>query len=166
MIDLFGPNGLNFSSMPLTVGASDFSTSFHTYDDVASGLSDLGLTHFTIDLARIIDSGYRRSNFEPYRYYGYFQFQDLNTGKALTTSDVRPGDFPFSIGAGPLTLMDRMQDDLNTYGVGREFKAYRSPDGRKYFLEAGDPGLMRFFFGLSVVWWGFVVIYNLMRKRS
>ena len=116
--------------------------------------------------ARIIDSGYRLSDFSPYRFYGYFHFRDVKSGKDITTSDVRPGDLPFSIGAGPFTLMDTMRDDLKAYGGGRVFMARRSPDGRKYFLEAGDPGLMRFIFALCVAWWGYVGVYSLRRKRK
>ena len=52
MTELFGSAGLNLSYMRLTIGASDFSTSFYTYDDVASGLNDPGLTHFSIAPAR------------------------------------------------------------------------------------------------------------------
>ena len=48
MSDLFGSSGLNFSFMRLTIGASDFSQSDYTYDDVAPGQTDPSLTSFSI----------------------------------------------------------------------------------------------------------------------
>ncbi len=37
MSDLFGPSGIGLSFLRLTIGASDFSRSHYTYDDVSSG---------------------------------------------------------------------------------------------------------------------------------
>lgn len=51
--ELFGPApGLNFAFTRLTVGASDFSRSHYSYDDVPKGQTDAGLTHFSIAPAR------------------------------------------------------------------------------------------------------------------
>lgn len=53
LAELFGPApGLGFSFTRLTVGASDFSRSHYSYDDVPKGQTDPGLTHFSIDPAR------------------------------------------------------------------------------------------------------------------
>ncbi|MDP5279020.1 glycoside hydrolase family 30 beta sandwich domain-containing protein [Sphingomonas sp. DG1-23] len=53
LAELFGPApGLNFAFTRLTVGASDFSLSHYSYDDVAKGQTDPGLAHFSIAPAR------------------------------------------------------------------------------------------------------------------
>ncbi len=48
MSDLFGPSGIGLSFLRLTIGASDFSRSHYTYDDVSSGTTDLSLSQFSI----------------------------------------------------------------------------------------------------------------------
>jgi glucosylceramidase len=53
LAELFGPApGLNFSFTRLTVGASDFSRSHYSYDDVPKGQTDPTLAHFSIAPAR------------------------------------------------------------------------------------------------------------------
>jgi glucosylceramidase len=48
--DLFDPvNGIGISYLRMTIGASDFSLSDYTYDDMPSGQTDYPLDHFTID---------------------------------------------------------------------------------------------------------------------
>jgi len=53
MNDLFGNNGLGFSFMRLTIGASDFSSTHYSYDDMPAGASDPALAHFSIDAAKV-----------------------------------------------------------------------------------------------------------------
>ncbi|TGX54051.1 glycosyl hydrolase [Sphingomonas gei] len=54
LAELFGPApGLNFSFTRLTVGASDFSRSHYSYDDVPKGQTDPGLAHFSIAAASV-----------------------------------------------------------------------------------------------------------------
>jgi glucosylceramidase len=49
MRELFGPApGLQISFMRLTIGASDFSASHYSFDDMPSGEADPGLAHFSI----------------------------------------------------------------------------------------------------------------------
>ena len=49
MNELFGPApGLNISFVRLTIGASDFSLTHYSFDDMPPGESDLGLGHFSI----------------------------------------------------------------------------------------------------------------------
>jgi glucosylceramidase len=49
MLELFGPApGLQISFMRLTIGASDFSLSHYSFDDMPSGETDPGLAHFSI----------------------------------------------------------------------------------------------------------------------
>ncbi|MCC7055453.1 MAG: hypothetical protein IT355_19420 [Gemmatimonadaceae bacterium] len=51
---LFGrdPGGAGFDMLRVTVGASDFSRTFFTYDDVPADTRDDAMAHFTIDSAR------------------------------------------------------------------------------------------------------------------
>ncbi|MFS2112019.1 glycoside hydrolase family 30 beta sandwich domain-containing protein [Sphingomonas sp. Sphisp140] len=50
--ELFGSEGLGFAFTRLTVGASDFSRSHYSYDDMPKGASDPALAHFSIAPAR------------------------------------------------------------------------------------------------------------------
>ncbi|MEP6732076.1 MAG: glycoside hydrolase family 30 beta sandwich domain-containing protein [bacterium] len=51
--NLFGrTTGIGLSFMRVTMGSSDFSLHHYSYDDVASGQRDSGLTHFSIDADR------------------------------------------------------------------------------------------------------------------
>lgn len=50
--ELFGHDGANFSVARVTLGASDFSRTFFTYDDAPPGTRDDALARFTIDPAR------------------------------------------------------------------------------------------------------------------
>lgn len=52
MSDLFGTTGLGLSFVRLTIGASDFSSTHYTYDDMAAGATDPTLAHFSIAAAR------------------------------------------------------------------------------------------------------------------
>ncbi len=52
MNDLFASSGLGLSFMRLTIGASDFSRTHYTYDDVAPGAADPELAAFSIAPAR------------------------------------------------------------------------------------------------------------------
>ncbi|ATY34037.1 glycoside hydrolase family 30 protein [Sphingomonas psychrotolerans] len=53
LAELFGPApGLNFSFTRLTIGASDFSRSHYSYDDMPKGQADPALAHFSIAPAR------------------------------------------------------------------------------------------------------------------
>ncbi len=52
MSDLFAPSGLGLSFMRLTIGASDFSLTHYTYDDVPAGTTDPTLDSFSIAPAR------------------------------------------------------------------------------------------------------------------
>jgi glucosylceramidase len=48
LLDLFGRNpGIGLSFTRLTIGASDFSRSHYSYDDMPSGQTDPGLAHFS-----------------------------------------------------------------------------------------------------------------------
>jgi len=50
--ELFGSEGLGFAFTRLTIGASDFSRSHYSYDDVAKGGADPDLAHFSIAPAK------------------------------------------------------------------------------------------------------------------
>ncbi|MDQ0249383.1 glucosylceramidase [Sphingomonas kyeonggiensis] len=50
--ELFGSEGLGFAFTRLTVGASDFSRSHYSYDDMPKGAADPALAHFSIAPAR------------------------------------------------------------------------------------------------------------------
>ncbi len=53
MTDLFSPTALNLSFARLTIGASDFSQTDYTYDDMGAGQSDPTLSHFSIAAAKV-----------------------------------------------------------------------------------------------------------------
>lgn len=48
LAELFGPTGLRLGYARLTIGASDFSLSHYTYDDLAAGQSDDALARFSV----------------------------------------------------------------------------------------------------------------------
>lgn len=50
--ELFGADGAHFDMARVTLGASDFSRSFFTYDDAPAGTRDDALAYFSIDSAR------------------------------------------------------------------------------------------------------------------
>ncbi|MBP2161623.1 MULTISPECIES: glycoside hydrolase family 30 beta sandwich domain-containing protein [Asticcacaulis] len=52
MRDLFSDAGLGFSFTRLTIGASDFSSTHYSYDDMPAGQTDPSLAHFSIASAR------------------------------------------------------------------------------------------------------------------
>jgi glucosylceramidase len=52
MSDLFGSKGLGFSFTRLTIGASDFSSTHYSYDDMPAGQIDPDMAHFSIDQAK------------------------------------------------------------------------------------------------------------------
>jgi glucosylceramidase len=50
---LFDPvDGIGISFLRLTIGSSDFSTSYYTYDDLAAGETDFNLSKFSLDKDR------------------------------------------------------------------------------------------------------------------
>ncbi|NDI34110.1 carbohydrate-binding protein [Chengkuizengella sediminis] len=51
--DLFGKDGVNFSFVRHTIGASDFSLSSYTYDDLPQGQTDLSLEQFSISQEQV-----------------------------------------------------------------------------------------------------------------
>lgn len=51
MSDLFSPSGLHLSFTRLTIGASDFSSTDYSYDDMPQGQSDPDLSHFSLAAA-------------------------------------------------------------------------------------------------------------------
>lgn len=52
MDELFGPAGLRLGFLRLPIGASDFSESHYSYDDMPAGLTDPSLARFSIEPAR------------------------------------------------------------------------------------------------------------------
>ncbi|ESQ88964.1 glycosyl hydrolase [Asticcacaulis sp. AC460] len=52
MAELFGKDGLDLSFTRLTIGASDFSQTHYTYDDMPAGATDPTLAHFSLAPAK------------------------------------------------------------------------------------------------------------------
>ena len=52
LAELFGPKGINLSFTRVTVGASDFSRTHYSYDDMSKGETDPTLAHFSIAPAK------------------------------------------------------------------------------------------------------------------
>jgi glucosylceramidase len=52
LADLFGPQGNRFGFVRLTLGASDFSSTHYSYDDMPAGQTDTALSAFSIAPAR------------------------------------------------------------------------------------------------------------------
>jgi glucosylceramidase len=53
MSDLFGTSGIRLDFMRLTIGASDFSQTHYSYDDVPAGSSDAAMANFSIATAKV-----------------------------------------------------------------------------------------------------------------
>ncbi len=53
MADLFGSGGIRLDFMRLTIGASDFSRTDYSYDDMPAGASDPALANFSIAAAKV-----------------------------------------------------------------------------------------------------------------
>jgi glucosylceramidase len=54
--ELFAADGLNLNSLRISIGASDFSLYYYSYDDITPGMEDLTLSHFDLgeDLQDVI----------------------------------------------------------------------------------------------------------------
>ena len=109
--------------------------------------------------ARLISSGIERSHFSRHNEYVYYRINDPITGRIVQTSDVRPGDFPFSIALGPWTVLNTQRDDLRQIKPQNTVTIYRAPDGHAFFFERGDYGLMSVIFILSIGWWLWVLTH-------
>lgn len=114
--------------------------------------------------AQMLDAGFKRASFSPHRMYASFTFIDLEHGKEVITADVRPGDFPMSMGVLWFHVVDSASQDVAKYPTGANFMAYRSPDGKKYYLEQGDYNTMSMILLVCGAWW--LMLLRIMRSRK
>lgn len=83
-----------------------------------------------------------------------YTFTDPETGRPYETSDIEPGDFPF-------TVLSWSTTDAATSAyrakVGQTIRVRRSPDRQEYFLRAGDSSTMTAVFIGSALYWVWLV---------
>lgn len=72
-----------------------------------------------------------------------FELMLIKTGERVSTSDVRPGDLPFTVEFPFWRYSWSPSDaDMARYQVGQTLEVFRSPEGGKTFLERGSYGFM------------------------
>ena len=85
---------------------------------------------------------------------------DPEFGKPYETGDVEPGDISFSV-AGWSTEDATAQNYQAR--VGEMIHVRRSPDGQRYFLQAGTTTAMSVLLGLCAIYW--LWLFTVWRKR-
>lgn len=114
--------------------------------------------------ARMISAKYERAPFKRGVQYAVYQFIDLKNGNIVTTSDVEPGDFPFSIDFMGAKTFDTQAKYFQEFASNTEFGTLRRGDGKKYFLKQGNYNTMRIVILLSLSWLLYVLLYA--KKKS
>lgn len=114
--------------------------------------------------ARMISAQNERSPFKRGVQCAVYQFIDLKNGNIVTTSDVEPGDFPFSIDFMGTKTFDTQAKYFQEFASNTEFNALRKNDGKKYFLKQGNYNTMRIVILLSLSWLLYVLLYA--KKKS
>ena len=109
--------------------------------------------------ARMINAQYEKSSFRRGISVAVYRFIDLKNGNIVTTSDVEPGDFPFSADLFGNKFFDTQTKYFSEFQAGREFTALRQADGKKYFLKQGNYNTMRIVILLSIIWLIYVFLY-------
>lgn len=93
-----------------------------------------------------------------------YRLRDLQTGAAYKTGDLEPGDISFSVVAGSKesALWSSRNNDAARYRqqVGQVIKVRRSPDGKRYFLRAGDSVTMTVVLALCAAFWLWVLLFR------
>jgi glucosylceramidase len=117
MQDLFGDAGLGFSFTRLTIGASDFSSTHYSYDDMPAGQSDPTLAHFSIASAQtdVIPTVKQALALNakltvmasPWSAPGW-----MKTSDSLITGSLKPAAFPYFA-----DYLVRYVKDMGTEGV-------------------------------------------------
>ena len=117
--------------------------------------------------ARALYVGWRRGSGEMSRaHFPYLVIEDQQTRKKIEIMDIRPGDLPFSTTVANATVYDSRQAELTAFAHQRDIMAYRSPDGERYYLEAGSPGFMLSIFMLSVGWLVGLIFFARLGRRT
>lgn len=100
MKDLFGADGLNLSFTRLTIGASDFSRSDYSYDDMPAGGSDPTMAHFSIAAAKVdvIPVVKQALNLNPHLTVMASPWSGpgwMKTSDSLITGSLKPEAYPY-----------------------------------------------------------------------
>ncbi len=114
--------------------------------------------------ARMISAQYERSDFKRGVQVAVYKFTDLKNGNIVTTSDVEPGDFPFSIDFFGAKAFDTQAKYFQEFAPNAELGAIRRSDGKKYFLKQGNYNTMRIVILMSISWLLYVFLYA--RKKA
>ena len=89
-----------------------------------------------------------------------YTLSDPDYGKPYETSDVEPGDFPFTVMGW--STKDETARNYQAK-VGRIIHVRRSPDGKRYFLQAGSTTTMIVVLSLCALYW--LWLFSVWRKR-
>jgi hypothetical protein len=91
--------------------------------------------------------------------YWSYELELTKTGESISTSDVRPGDLPFTI-----LLWSTSDWDAARYRAGQNIEVYRAPEGGKVYLERGGYGFMSMVLAASLAFWAWIVLRVMRRK--
>ena len=89
-----------------------------------------------------------------------YTLSDPDYGKPYETSDVEPGDIPFSVSGW--STKDATARNYQAK-VGEIIHVRRSPDGQRYFLQAGTTTTMSVLLSLCAIYW--LWLFTVWRKR-
>ena len=77
---------------------------------------------------------------------------DLSNNKLIRISDVKYGDFPFTIISFGKMLSSDYEAYVKKYPAGAEVTGYKNPNSNKYVLEKGDITLPVILLSVSALW--------------
>lgn len=89
-----------------------------------------------------------------------YTLSDPDYGKPYETSDVEPGDIPFSVSGW--STRDAIARNYQAK-VGEIIYVRRSPDGKRYFLRTGTTTTMSVLLSLCAIYW--LWLFTVWRKR-
>lgn len=100
MRELFSPSGLGLSFVRLTIGASDFSRTHYSYDDVPAGQTDPSMAHFSIapvqtDVAPLVREALRLNPQLTIMASPWSAPAWMKTSHSLITGDLAPEAYPY-----------------------------------------------------------------------
>lgn len=103
--------------------------------------------------ARIVSATLEPSAFRKGVSSWRYRMVDAQSGAAMETGDMRPGDLPFSF-----LFWSTADGDAARFQAraGQEMRVYRSPDGREFYPEAGNSRFMTAVLALCALFWGWL----------
>ena len=103
--------------------------------------------------ARIVSATLEPSQFRKGVSSWRYKMVDLQSGAAMETGDMRPGDLPFSF-----LFWSTADGDAARFHAraGQVMRVYRAPDGREFYPEAGNSRFMIGVLMLCALFWGWL----------